>query len=192
AQRLGAAPYVIGGLSFIPLVGVLFGVAAIVWAIVTRKAGRVKLALIGTGGIACTVLLYGALIYFGFLQRGGMYDNLRVRMAQSELYTLVEAIEFYNLQYGHYPESLMKLQSTFPAGSFVTIYDPTDFSFTRAPRYFYYRRIGSDHYYLRGVGPDGRAFTVDDIVPAIMIAPTSRIGLLLAPPAGTAPAPTKP
>ena len=29
-ERLGAAPYVVAGLSFIPLVGVAFGIAAII------------------------------------------------------------------------------------------------------------------------------------------------------------------
>jgi hypothetical protein len=105
-DQLGAAPYVVTGLSFIPLVGVLFGIAAIVWSLVTTKAGRLKLALLGGGGILFTIVIYGGLLFFGFVQRGGIYDHLRARLAQGQLYSLVQAVEFYRLQYGRYPDTL--------------------------------------------------------------------------------------
>ena len=38
-DRLGAAPFVVGGLSFIPLIGVLFGVIAVLWGLFTKKNG---------------------------------------------------------------------------------------------------------------------------------------------------------
>jgi hypothetical protein len=180
-DRLGAAPYVVAGLSFIPLVGVIFGLAAIVWSLVTRKAGRLKLGLIGGGGILFTIALYGGLFFFGFVERGGIYDHLRARLAQGQLYSVVQAVEFYKLQYGQYPDTLRQLQATIPQGSFVFIYDPSYFSFSGS-RLFYYRRIDEDHYVLRGVGPDGVPFTDDDIVPMIPTVPNSRIGLLRDPP----------
>jgi type II secretory pathway pseudopilin PulG len=177
--KLGAGAWVVAGLSFIPLVGVVFGVAAIVWGMATRKAGRLRLALVGAGGIAFTVVIYGGLIYFGFVQRGGIYDNLRAQLARGQLYTLVQAVEFYRLQYGAYPDSLQQLQSTLPKQVPVMTFDPTEFGFTRPPRYFYYERVGADHYYLRSVGPDGQPFTADDILPDVTIAPNSKVGLLL-------------
>ncbi len=180
-DRLGAAPYVVAGLSFIPLFGVLFGIAAIVWSIATRKAGRLKLALIGSGGILFTIAIYGGLIFFGFVQRGGIYDHLRAQLAQGQLYSLVQAVEFYKMQYGRYPDTLQQVQETTPRGSFVFIHDPSYFSFTGS-RLFYYRRVDEDHYVLRGVGPDGAPFTDDDIVPMIPTVPNSRIGLLRGPP----------
>jgi hypothetical protein len=51
-EKLGAFPYVIGGLSFIPMLGVLFGVIAIIWGLVTKKLGGKKLAIVGACGIA--------------------------------------------------------------------------------------------------------------------------------------------
>ena len=40
-KRLGAFPYVIGGLSYIPLIGVIFGIISIVWGLLRRgKAAR--------------------------------------------------------------------------------------------------------------------------------------------------------
>ena len=76
---LGGFAYVLGGLSFIPALGVVFGASAITWGLVTRKQGGRRLACIGAAGIACTVVMYGALFYFGFMQRGGVYDDLRLR-----------------------------------------------------------------------------------------------------------------
>ena len=51
-KRLGCFPFVIGGLSFVPLVGVLFGLAAIVWGLIARKRGGGKLALVGAAGFS--------------------------------------------------------------------------------------------------------------------------------------------
>jgi hypothetical protein len=183
-DRLGVAPFVVGGLSFIPLLGVLFGVVAIVWALATKRAGRGKLALIGLGGIGFTFVVYGALFYVGFAQRGGVYDDLRAELARSGLNTLVESVEFYRVQYGYYPESLEKLRSSLPKQSIVLINDPTDIEFGKTSRLFYYQRVDDGHYYLRGVGRDGIPFTPDDILPQITATPGSRIGLLIDVPAG--------
>src|ERR1700735_5579716 len=96
--KIGSTAYVIGGLSFIPMIGVPFGIAAIVWGIVSGKAGRLKVALLGGSGIVVSIVLYGGLFYFGYAQRGGIYDRLRGQLAQQQLYTLVQAVEFYRLQ----------------------------------------------------------------------------------------------
>ena len=178
-----AAAYVIGGLAFIPLVGVPLGVAAIIWAIVSRKRGRGRVAMLGVGGIGFTVVLYGGLFFFGFVPRGGIYDHLRGQLAQQQLYTLTQAVEFYRLQYGSYPDSLKQLQDSLPKPSLVNVYDPSGFRLGSEARYFYYERVGTDHYYLRSVGADSQPFTSDDVVPDIKLAPNSKIGLLLDAPA---------
>ncbi len=189
--NIGSAAYIVGGLSFIPLIGVPFGIAAIVWGIVSGKAGRLKVVLLGAGGIVVSIVLYGGLFYFGFVQRGGIYDRLRGQLAQQQLYVLTQAIEFYRLQYGSYPDTLQQLQSTLPKPSIVGIFDPTSVHLGSLPHPFYYMRSGADHYYLRGVGADGKPFTDDDIIPDIKIAPNSRVGLLLDAPAGGAPVPSR-
>jgi hypothetical protein len=174
-DRLGAAPFVIAGLSFIPLIGVLFGVIAVLWGLFTKKNGGKKLAIIGAAGICFTFAIYGTLFYVGFVQRGGIYDDLRQKQAQASINSLVPAIEFYRKEYGSYPESLEVLQSALPKESFVTVYDPASMP-PHKTNYFYYERADAEHYYLRGVGLDGVLFTDDDTVPQV---PTSgNLGLL--------------
>ena len=178
-ESIGGFAYVVGGLAFIPLVGVLFGIAAIVWGLSTDKSGRKLLIALGAGGIAFTTILYGSLFYFAFGQRGGVYDDLRAKLAQSSLNSLVPMVEFYKIQNGRYPESLDELQQSLPKEGFVSVYDPSIGAFSTRPQQFYYQRTDTDHYYLRSVGPDGKPFTEDDIVPQIALTPGGKIGLLV-------------
>ncbi len=178
AKRLAGLPFVIGGLSFIPLLGVLFGLVAVIWGLTTRKLGGKKLALVGALGIVFTVVIYGSLFYFGFVQRGGVYDELRAKLAKTTLNSVVQAVEFYKLQHGNYPASLDELRSSLPKDSAIFIYDPTIVGRGDAPREFYYERVDAEHYFLRGVGPDGQPFTADDIVPDVEVQAAGKIGLL--------------
>src|SRR3546814_19495008 len=79
----------------------------------------------GGGGIGFTIVLYGALFYFGFAQRGGVYDDLRAKLAQSTINSLVPSIELYKTQNGKYTESLKLLQGSLPKNGFVTVFDPS-------------------------------------------------------------------
>jgi len=63
-EKLGAFPYVIGGVSFIPGIGIIFGIIAIIWGLVTKKLGGKKLAIIGACGISFSIILYVSLSYF--------------------------------------------------------------------------------------------------------------------------------
>jgi hypothetical protein len=178
-EKLGSSAFLIAGLSFIPLLGIPFGIAALIWGITTKKVGGKKLALLGGAGVLVTFILYGSLFYFGFVKRGGVYDGLRTRSAQNNLNTLVEAVEFYRVQHGTYPASLDSLQESLPKNSMVFIDDPTDVRFGGEPRHFYYQTVGTNHYYLRGVGSDGVPFTPDDILPQVQLTPGSKLGLLI-------------
>lgn len=111
-------------MSFILLIGVLFGLAAIVWGLITKKGGGKKLALIGGGGIVFTGALYSALFYFGFVQCGGVYDDLRAKLSETTITSLVQATEFYKAQNGEYPESLEALRKSQPVNSMVFVLAP--------------------------------------------------------------------
>lgn len=176
--RLGAAPYVIAGFSFFPLLGIPFGITAILWGLLSRKKGGRLLAIRGTCGILVTIILYGSLYYKGFVERGGIADDLKTRLASQTLNTLVPAVELYRLQHGTYPASLDELQKTAGKNNVIFMNDPFQFSASPSQNFFYYKRVGVDHYYLRSVGPDGIPFTTDDIVPDITN-PSGNLGLLI-------------
>ncbi|KAF0094841.1 MAG: hypothetical protein E1N59_1576 [Puniceicoccaceae bacterium 5H] len=106
--------YALGGVSFIPLVGVPFGLASIIIGMCSSKRGAKWAALLGLLGILCTVALYSGLFYFGFVQKGGVYDSLKAKMAQTTLTELPPKIEYYKTLHGHYPESLRELQPQDP------------------------------------------------------------------------------
>lgn len=177
-NKLGAFPFVIGGIAYIPLLGIPFAVTAIIWGLVSKKTGRRKLVAVGTGGILFTIVLYGSLFYFGFVQTGGIYDELRLGLAQTQLNVLVPAIELYKIQYGSYPASLETLQKTFQKDNIISVYDPSTIGIDKQ-QYFFYEKVGEDHYYLRAIGPDGIPFTSDDVVPKISVVPNSKLGLLI-------------
>ena len=160
ANKLG---YVLGGLSFVPLVGVPFGVVAIILGITRRTWSVVKM---GAGGIAFTFIIYSSLFYVGVFHRGGISDSLRADTAVKMMNTLVKEIEFYKLQQGYYPQSTSKLS---PGDSYTvsTMFDPTCLE-RKSGQYFYYELDPSGKfYYLRSVGADGVPFTSDDLLPSL-------------------------
>jgi hypothetical protein len=173
---VGCLAYTIGGASFIPLIGVFFGLIAIVWGIVRRVR---SLIMLGACGILFTIVIYSALFYFGFHQRGGVYDKMRAQMAATMLNSAVKEIEYYKLQHGHYPASLQDLDTKDPK-KLPTIFDPTAMERKGADKYFYYELDASGtSYFLRSVGPDGIPFTADDILPSIPEEERSHTGLKL-------------
>jgi hypothetical protein len=176
-QDLSWLGYVCAGLSFIPCLGVPFGLVAIVFGVV--RSMRAVLVL-GICGIAFTFILYGGLFYFGMFQRGGVYDQLRAKMAVTMLNSSVKEIEFYKLQHGTYPHSLDDLSDQEKNG-FPSTSDPTAIERGgKMDEKFYYQLDPSGKfYYLRSVGPDGVPFTNDDILPALSDSELKNTGLRL-------------
>ena len=163
-KPLGCLPYAIGGASFIPLIGIVFGIIAIIWGIARRAW---QLVVLGVCGILFTVLAYGALFYFGMFQRGGIYDKLGAQLAVTMLNDAVKDIEFYKLQHGRYPATLTEAEpkDKMQMNHFM---DPTFMQRGSKDTHFYYQVDPSgSFYFLRSVGPDGVPFTPDDIVPTI-------------------------
>ncbi len=180
SARISSGAYVVAGLSFVPLLGVAFGLAAIIWGLLSSRPGGRTVATMGAAGIAFTVALYGALFYLGFAQRGGLYDDLRAKLAQSNLDASVREIEFYRLSNGNYPDSLEDVKTS--AGHSVAaaeLLDPRVMHGQMMPRLFYYKKIDADHYYLRAVGDDGRPFSPGSLGPEI--SPSAKLGLVAAP-----------
>jgi hypothetical protein len=108
-ESVGCVGYALGGASFIPLLGVPLGLLAILFGWIKWKAGGWKVVLLGAAGILFSVVLYGGLFYFGFVQRGGLYDKVRVQMAQQIMTELIKDLELYKVQKGVYPADLKEL-----------------------------------------------------------------------------------
>ncbi len=160
-ESSGCLGYVIGGMSFIPLIGVLFGVIAIIWGLKTKNS---TLKYVGSAGILFTVILYSSISYFGFVQEDGIYDELRAKMAKTQLTNVVQAIEFYKVQNGVYPETLEILQKSQPENSTVFFNDATQVNIDEVKLY-YYKVIDEHSYHIRSYGRDGLINTEDDILP---------------------------
>jgi hypothetical protein len=176
-KPLGCLPYAIGGASFIPLVGVLFGLVAIVWGIARRAW---PLIVLGACGILFTIVIYSTLFYFGSFYRGGVYDKMRAQFAVTMLNDVVKEIEFYKLQHCHYPASLSELDPK-DKMQFPKTFDPTiiDLNPKRDRHFFYQPDPTGSFYYLRSVGPDAIPFTEDDIVPTLPEDERKKTGLRL-------------
>lgn len=160
-KKAGCLAYVVGGMSFIPLIGVLFGIISIIWGFFIKNT---KLKVVGVSGIAFTIIIYGALGYFGLVQKGGVYDELRGKLTKTQLTSAVQAIEFYKVQNGYYPESLEVLQKTLPDNSMVFLHDAAQVN--AEDNLYYYKLIDKDLYHIRSYGRDGIINTADDILPS--------------------------
>jgi hypothetical protein len=176
-SKPGPLNYVLAGLSFIPMIGVLFGIVSIAWGLALKNAGGKRIAKIGAAGIMFTVAIYSCLFYFAFGVKGGTFDALRAKQAQDFLNSSVASVEFYKVQHGDYPDTLDTLKGSFPKESLQSIFlmDPRS---PRSVKYFYYQRIDKDHYYLRGLAPDGKPFSPGALLPTV----PGKLGLVLEPP----------
>jgi hypothetical protein len=158
---------------------------------VMRKA-RAPIIL-GASGIAFTFIMYGGLFYFGMVQRGGIYDQLRAKMAVTTLNSTVKEIEYYKVQHGYYPKTLDDLADQ-EKDSFNSSVDPT--AMQRGgkmdEKFFYQLDPSGKFYYLRSVGPDGIPFTADDILPSLPPSETQNTGLRLEKPSENQPANSTP
>jgi hypothetical protein len=146
------AGYVFGGLSFIPGLGIIFGIVAIVIGATKRDN---KVAFLGVGGIALSVVLYSALFYFGFVATFGPYAALKVKLAEQLIRTDAGQIALYKLQHGRLPATLAEIPRDFN-GSFMP-FDPWF-------KPLAYKVNPNGTFELRSAGPDGKFNTADDIV----------------------------
>lgn len=164
-NNIGCGFYIFACMSFIPLIGIIFGVISIVVGFITRRRKGIRLVIIGSLGILTTIIIYVSLFYFGFVQRGGIYDEMRVQMTEQQLPNVVKSIEFYKIQYGEYPESLSELLEK-SNDDLLIIYDTANTNLTSVNIEFYYELSNDgEYYYLFSSGADGIAFTDDDIFP---------------------------
>jgi hypothetical protein len=174
-------PFILSGLSFIPCLGIPFGLVAFVWGIVSltqKKRGGVLLTVVSAVGIFITIVILAATMILPpvmssalntVFTQSGVMNTPQALLAETGMNSLVQAIEFYKLQNGHYPEVLEDLLESSNYSIPVNIYDTSTYfeGNSNLRTYFYQVTADGDAYFLLSVGPDGKPFTADDIVPSI-------------------------
>ena len=117
-KKLGAGAYVIGGLSFIPLIGVIFGIISIIWGLATNKSGGKILAVIGTLGILSTVITYGWAFYEGFIKDDSSVTGL---LSASNCLIIISfnlsSIDCFSVDMSLHLKACLKVNSSFPCST---------------------------------------------------------------------------
>jgi len=166
-KKHGAGAFVLAGISFIPLIGVLTGIICIINAIIARRPNSKLLALLGFCGIMVSVILYGVIL-------PGMLNNTNFSKkfephAISSMTSLVRNIEYFKLQNGVYPKSMDEIRASLKEGEMIFSFDVSGPAVMEGKqRDFYYEVINDgNNYFLFGIGVDSTPFTEDDIYPLI-------------------------
>jgi hypothetical protein len=163
-------PYLLGLLCLIPLVGAFVGLGLLLYGLIRYKDKW--LSIIGAAGIFWTIIVYATLFYAG--KHASVFKHGFAKLSQMELNSLVKNIEFYKLEYGHYPDNLQQLLID---DKLAPINDPAEGMNTKGNSYFNYERVG-DKYRLFSSGEDGIPNTEDDLFPQVTITDSSKIGLI--------------
>ena len=175
----GPIPFVLAGISFIPLIGVPLGIICIALAIVVRRDNSKLLGVLGFCGILCTIVIHGVLLpLVNLLFTHGGLNTVFEPHVRSALTTLVRHIEHYKLQNNRYPSDLDVLRSSLKEGEMVITFDvtaPLEWG-KKAPDFHYQVVNRGKQYVLFGPGADGKPFTEDDVYPIIDPKKDSAIG----------------
>jgi Type II secretion system (T2SS), protein G len=146
------AGWVFGGLAFIPMFGVVFGIIAIIIGAVRKTRGQIYL---GIAGILFSVLLYGGIFYFGFIAKTGPFADLKVKQVSQLINLDAGQIALYKGQHGKLPDTLDDVGKPSPTNLFF-VTDPWGTKFK-------YTKRSDDHFELTSAGPDRQFGTADDV-----------------------------
>ena len=165
-QKSGVAiaSLILGIISFVPLIGVLLGIIAIILGAIAlvqvkkQNLGGKGLAkggiVLGILGIVFTVLIYSALFFFAFKSNKGPWVEQRVKAIQQMLIGNAGSLELYKKKHGKYPKILEQARK-----EGFQIYP---FDFSNKPFHYKVSEDGQA-YELRSLGADGIYGTKDDI-----------------------------
>jgi Type II secretion system (T2SS), protein G len=164
-------PYLLGLLCLIPLIGAFVGFGLLLYGLLKYKDKW--LSMIGAFGIVFTIIVYGSFFYAG--KNAPIFRHGFAEISQTELNSLVKNIEFYKLEHGQYPDSLVQLLMD---DKLAYINDAIQLNQGQKNTYYNYKRIG-EKYLLFSSGEDGIPNTKDDLFPQIIIKDSSKIGLII-------------
>jgi len=165
---------ILGSLSLIPFLGVIFGIIAIVISLFSFRRFKV-LFILGISGIMITFFTFlGLSIHAINMEKSGKYDTIKIQTTEMFLNNVSDEIENYKYKNGSYPDSLEQIANS---NKLVLITDIFNINNTnnisgkkenslnpKAPGNYFYK-VENDTFILFSVGKDGKRFTKDDILP---------------------------
>jgi hypothetical protein len=166
---MAIASFALGVISFVPVLGVLLGVIALILGLlgigkINRGEARgtglaVTGCILGTLGIATTILLY-AFMFQAFRSDSGPFAGpfrqIKIDTTRNALMQTAGQLELYKQKFGRYPEDLDEAsRSGYPIM-------PMDMY---QQRLVYRLATDGKTYELFSRGPDGKEGTEDDIRP---------------------------
>ncbi len=170
-RPIGVGEYVIGGLGFIPFLGLPFSIIALVGGLTTKRKDGKTLALVGGLGIVYLVLLC-VMVFIQYHKitdaRGPDTQAVQIEtdhvepVHSGDIDDVARLIELYRYRQGQYPESLAQVKAAFPLAD-VSYLDSSKAKGSANTDFVYQR--SEDSYQLLGVGKDGKAHTADDLHP---------------------------
>ncbi len=164
---LAIASFILGLVSFIPLVGILLGALAIIIGFISlSKIKKYKLEgrsfaitgiILGICGALFTVILYGVLFFLLFNSEYGTssFNEQRILATKEMILENKGQLELYKKNNGHYPQNLSVLEN-----SENYLIWPTDHFLE--PFYYSVSPEGQS-YVIKSSGPDKILGTLDDV-----------------------------
>jgi hypothetical protein len=156
----------VAGLAFLPVLGFLFGSAAVTWALVSDRPRRVLSLILGATG---AVLNLAVPILIVVLSPQGRLLTRRIEIDQTrqDLTTVVTELERFHTRTGQYPPTLRVLVGYPIPSRLINIYDHSQSILRWNHMYPYLASDDGTTYDVFAVGPDGIPYTADDVRPQI-------------------------
>jgi hypothetical protein len=170
SEAVGCLGFGVGFLSFIPGVGVIFGIIGLIWGLKTKNKFLKYSVLIS---LLFNILFLSYTYYKQSIEVGGEWDATRALVAKQVMYKLVDKIERHKEKNIFYPKSLKTVAYSLPKLEQGLIFDPTlwhdssnrELDLTKEENFFYYEILNvNEGFHLRARGRDGVFGTEDDVL----------------------------
>jgi hypothetical protein len=167
ANRKHAWPLLlVAGLAFVPVLGFLFGSAAVTWALVSDRPRRTLSLILGGTGAALN-LAVPILMVVVSPQGRLLVQRAEIDQTRQDLTTVVTELERYHTRTGQYPPTLRVLVGYPIPSRLINIHDHSQSILRWNRTYAYLVSDDGTTYDVFAVGPDGIPYTADDIRPEI-------------------------
>ena len=161
--------YYLSILCLVPFIGIFIGLIIILFGVIKYK----KWNIILLGIVGCIVSFAISFSLVNYLKNSDEAKNAFRKLSQNALNSLVASIEFYKIEHGSYPDSLVQLNLINKSPSFIE--DPLS-DWKNPNTKFNYKKVG-ENYKLFSSGIDMIPETKDDIYPQINL-DSVHIGLI--------------